>query len=100
MTTKRSTAPSKASRKKGSKKRGSTPRKSAGKKASKKRASRTRTAIQRTSLQKLLERKTGCSVSQAAKKLSVSEPNVRSIIGTLRRSGSKVKSLGGGVFKL
>lgn len=63
-------------------------------------AKKARVDTQRAQLTKLLERKNGVGVADAAESLSISEPNIRSIIGALRKGGAKVKSLGNGVFKL
>lgn len=51
-------------------------------------------------LLKLLGRKTGCSVDEAAEKLGTTGTKVRGMIGRLRKAGEKIESAGKGVFKL
>lgn len=50
-------------------------------------------------LLKLLKNKKGISVSDAADKLHLEESKIRGMIGTIRKQGTEVTSLGKGVFK-
>lgn len=81
-------------------------KKAASKKTSKRSPSKKQAAnaaradTQRAQLIKLLSRKSGVSISQAAESLRISEPNIRSIIGALRKASVNVKSQGNGVFKI
>ncbi len=65
----------------------------------KKTAAKSSASSAKAELLKLLQRKSGVSVKEAAEKLGKTEGNIRSMIGALRKSGTDVENLGKGVFK-
>jgi len=67
--------------------------------APKKSAVRSSNSSKKDQLLSMLKRASGVSVEEAAERLDSSPANIRSMIGSLRASGVKVQSLGGGVFK-
>lgn len=77
------------------------PKKAAPKKAAPKAAAKKKAPTRCDVLKGILSRAKGCSVEEAAKKMDVTESNIRGLIGDLRYIHSiPVKSLGNGVFKI